>query len=212
MSERIRVLLVDDHQVVRKGLRTFFSVKEDIEVVAEARNGAEAVERAAACRPDVVLMDLKMPVMDGPTAIEQIHAMLPEVGIVALTSFGDESMASRAIEAGAIGYLLKNADEEELIAAVRLAAKGRGVFSPGVLEAVMQRADEGSVAEAKLTERERGVLRLVARGLTNRDIAERLSVSPSTVGFHVHNILTKLDAKTRTEAVTTALREGLIDG
>ncbi len=211
MPERIRVLVVDDHKVVRKGLRTFFSVCEDIEVVGEAENGAEAIERTGTDRPDVVVMDLKMPVMDGPTAIELLRAEFPDVSVVVLTSFADESMVRRVIAAGATGYVLKDAESEELIAAVRLAGKGRGMFSPVVVEAMAGRTDPSSLSDVQLTERERTVMRLVARGGTNREIAERLFVSVSTVSFHVHNILSKLDAKTRTEAVATALREGLID-
>lgn len=211
MPERIRVLIVDDHNVVRKGLRTFFAVCEDIDVVGEAENGAEAIERTGTDRPDVVVMDLKMPVMDGPTAIEQLRADFPDVSVVALTSFADEPMVKRAIAAGATGYVLKDADAEELITAVRLAGRGRGMFSPGVVEAMADRPDPGSMSDVQLTKRERTVLRLVARGGTNREIADQLFVSVSTVSFHVHNILSKLDAKTRTEAVATALREGLVD-
>jgi NarL family two-component system response regulator LiaR len=212
MAERIRVLLVDDHKVVRKGLRIFFSVSDDIEVVGEAQNGAEAIERTAADRPDVVLMDLKMPVMDGPTAIEQMRTRFPEVRIVALTSFRDDSMARQALEAGAIGYVLKDADEEELIAAVRQAGKGRAVLPSEIMQAAFERGDQDPFPDVHLTEREHGVLRLVAQGRTNPEIAELLFISLSTVSFHVHNILTKLGAKTRTEAVTIALRSGLIDG
>lgn len=210
MADRIRVLVVDDHKVVRKGLRIFFSVTEDVEVVGEATNGAQAIELTATHRPDVVLMDLKMPVMDGPTAIEEIRKRFPEVQVVALTSFHDDSLAHQALDAGAIGYVFKDADEEELISAVRMAGKGRGVIPPEVMNAILDQRDE-TENEARLTEREGTVLDLVARGMTNPDIAARLFISVSTVGFHMHNILSKLDAKTRTEAVTIAAREGLID-
>lgn len=210
MADRIRVLVVDDHKVVRKGLRIFFSVTEDVEVVGEAMNGAQAIELTATHRPDVVLMDLKMPVMDGPTAIEEIRKRFPEVQVVALTSFHDDSLAHQALDAGAIGYVFKDADEEELISAVRMAGKGRGVIPPEVMNAILDQRDE-TENEARLTEREGTVLDLVARGMTNPDIAARLFISVSTVGFHMHNILSKLDAKTRTEAVTIAAREGLID-
>lgn len=209
MADPTRVLVVDDHKVVRKGLRTFISVNDDLEFVGEAANGEEAIEQTAALHPDVVLMDLKMPVMDGPTAIEHIRARFPTVQIVALTSFDDEAMARRALAAGAIGYLFKDAEEEELITAIRLAGEGRGVVAPEAVRALVDRAGDGY--EVGLTERERQILGLVARGLTNPQIAERLTISVSTVNFHVHNLLDKLGAKTRTEAVTIAAREGLIE-
>ena len=141
MADTIRVLLVDDHKVVRKGLRIFLSTTGDIEVVGEARNGAEAVEKTAEHRPDVVLMDLKMPVMDGPTAIKKIRTAYPDVQIVALTSFHDESLAQQALEAGAIGYVFKDADEEELISTIQLAGKGRGVIAPEIIQALFERPD-----------------------------------------------------------------------
>lgn len=211
MTDRVRVLLVDDHGVVRKGLRIFLSLAADLEVVGEARNGVEAVEQTAACRPDVVLMDLQMPIMDGPTAIEQIRSQHPDVEVVALTSFHDESLAKRALEAGAIGYVFKDADEEELISTVRLAGQGRGLVAPEVMRSLLERSESETDYEVRLTEREREVLRLMAVGKTNPEAATQLSISVSTVGFHVHNILTKFGAKTRTEAVTIAVREGLIE-
>ena len=211
MPEPTRVLVVDDHKVVRQGLRVFISVNEDVVLVGEADNGRDAIDRVAALEPDVVLMDLKMPVMDGPTAIEQIRTRFPHVQVVALTSFDDASLAQRAVEAGAIGYLFKDADEDELIAAIRLAAEGRGVVAPEAMRALVDHSDDDPTYEVELTEREREVLHQMARGLTNPQIAERLVISVSTVNFHVHNVLDKLGAKTRTEAVTIAAREGLID-
>ncbi|GMQ86355.1 MAG: response regulator transcription factor [Acidimicrobiia bacterium] len=211
-ARSIRVLVVDDHKVVRKGLRTFMSVHDDLELVGEAGNGEEAIEQTEALSPDVVLMDLKMPVMDGPTAIEQIRLKHPEVQIVALTSFDDESLAQRALQAGAIGYLFKDAEEEELISAIRLASEGHSVLAPVAMQALIDRSrDSESEYQVRLTGREQEILSLVARGLTNPQIADRLFISVSTVNFHVHNILDKLGAKTRTEAVTIAAGEGLID-
>jgi NarL family two-component system response regulator LiaR len=208
----IRVLVVDDHQVVRKGLRTFISVHDDLELVGEAGNGEEAIEQCAALLPDVVLMDMKMPVMDGPTAIEHIRARFPEVNIVALTSFTDDAFAQRALEAGAIGYLFKDVDEDELISAIRLAGKGHGVVAPEAVRALANHSrTEEDTSAVGLTEREQTTLGLVAQGLTNPQIADRLMISISTVNFHVHNVLDKLGAKTRTEAVVIAAREGLID-
>ncbi len=211
MADRTRVLVVDDHKVVRKGLRTFIAVNDDLELVGEAGNGEEAIDQVDALHPDVVLMDLKMPVMDGPTAIEHIRASSPDVQIVALTSFDDESLAQRAIDAGAIGYLFKDAEEEELISAIRLASQGRSVLAPGAMQALVARSSDTEPYQVRLTDRELEILRLVTRGLTNPQIAERLIISVSTVNFHVHNVLDKLGAKTRTEAVTIAAREGLIN-
>jgi DNA-binding NarL/FixJ family response regulator len=208
----IRVLVVDDHKVVRKGLSTFISVHDDLELVGEAANGEEAIEQCAALRPDVVLMDMKMPVMDGPTAIGHMKARFPGVNIVALTSFDDEAFAQRALEAGAIGYLFKDVEEDELMSAIRFASEGRGVIAPEAMRALIARSlNEPDEYAVELTEREQATLELVAKGLTNPQIADRLMISVSTVNFHVHNVLGKLGAKTRTEAVVIASGEGLID-
>lgn len=211
-SERIRILVVDDHKMVRNGLRTFIAVHDDLELIGEAGNGEEAIEQCIALRPDVVLMDMKMPVMDGPEAIERILARIPEINIIALTSFDDENFARRALESGATGYLIKDVDEEDLISAIRLASQGSGVVAPKAMQALVGRAQkEEDTYTAVLTDRELETLGLVARGLTNPQIADRLLVSVSTVNFHVHNILDKLGTKTRTEAVVVAAREGLIE-
>ena len=210
MAELVRVLIVDDHQVVRLGLRTLMSVVDDLEWVGEAGNGQEALALVGELLPDVVLMDLKMPVMDGPTAIARIRSDYPSVGVVALTSLEDESMAARALEAGALGYLFKDAGEDELVGAIRLAAKGQGVVAPEAMRALVAQRTAARY-EVQLTEREGEVLRLVGRGFTNPRIADALGISVSTVSFHVHNVLDKLGAKTRTEAVSIAAREGLID-
>lgn len=208
----IRVLVVDDHKVVRKGLRTFLAVHDDLELVGEAGNGEEAIEQCAALEPDVVLMDLKMPVMDGPTAIKQLKNRFPDTRVVALTSFDDDMLAQRALEAGAIGYLFKDVEEDELVAAIRFASQGRGVVAPEAMQALVARSlNERDPYAVGLTDREQETLDLVAKGLTNPDIADRLIVSVSTVNFHVHNVLDKLGAKTRTEAVMIAAREGLIE-
>jgi len=210
MAELVRVLVVDDHRVVRLGLRTLMSVVDGFECVGEAGNGQEALVLVGELLPDVVLMDLKMPVMDGPTAIAQIRSDYPSVGVVALTSLEDESMAARALEAGALGYLFKDAGEDELVGAIRLAAKGQGVVAPEAMRALVAQRTAAQY-EVQLTEREGEVLRLVGRGFTNPQIADALAISVSTVSFHVHNVLDKLGAKTRTEAVSIAAREGLID-
>jgi NarL family two-component system response regulator LiaR len=210
-DSQIRILIVDDHNVVRKGLRTFIAVHDDLELVGEAGNGEEAIEQCAALHPDVVLMDLKMPVMDGPTAIRHIRERFPEIKIVALTSFDDDTMAQRALKAGAIGYLFKDVEEDELMSAIRFARRGQSIVAPQAMRALVASSlteDEYSIS---LTVREQETLDLVARGMTNPEIADKLMISVSTVNFHVHNVLDKLGAKTRTEAVVIAAKEGLID-
>ena len=210
MGDAIRVLVVDDHKVVRNGIRTFLSVFPDVEVVGEARNGAESLAAVAELAPHVVLMDLKMPVMDGPDAIAELRKRHPEVHVVALTSMDDESLVLRSLDAGAVGFLYKDADENELMTAIRMAAEGRGVIAPDAMTALVAQR-EASAQTPQLTPRELEILKLVAGGYTNPQIGERLYISVSTVNFHLHNILDKLDAKTRTEAVSTAVRDGLID-
>ena len=212
-ADKIRLLIVDDHKVVRNGLQVFISLYDDIEVVGEARNGQQAVEQCATHQPDVVLMDMVMPVMDGPTATRLIRERFPEVQIVALTSFDEEEIVHQAIEAGAVGYLYKDVEEEELIGAIRSAREGRPVLAQEAMQALMNRTArpaESSTIEP-LTNREREVLSLMAQGMTNPQIAAQLVISPSTVQFHVHNILGKLGVQTRTEAVATAIQSKLID-
>jgi len=212
-ADKIRLLIVDDHKVVRNGLQVFISLYDDIEVVGEARNGQQAVEQCATHQPDVVLMDMVMPVMDGPTATRLIREQFPQVQVVALTSFDEEEIVQRAIEAGAVGYLYKDVEEDELIDAIRSAREGRPVLAPEAMKALMDRtvAPVESPAVEPLTKREREVLSLVAQGMTNPQIAEQLVISTSTVQFHVHNILGKLGVGTRTEAVSIAIQSKLIE-
>ena len=211
-SNVIRLLIVDDHKVVRNGLQTFISLYDDIKVVGEAKNGQQAFERCAELQPDVVLMDLVMPVLDGPAATRQIREQFPHIHIVALTSFEDEMLVRQALEAGAVGYLYKDTEEEELINAIRAASKGRSVLAPEAIQAIVRHTAspmEPSTIEP-LTKREREVLNLVVQGRTNPQIATQLVISPSTVHFHVNNILAKLQVQTRTEAVTVAIQNKLI--
>ena len=212
-ADKIRLLIVDDHKVVRNGLRVFVSLYDDLEIVGEARNGREALEQCAAHRPDVVLMDMVMPVMDGPTSTRLIREQFPEVQVVALTSFDEEEFVHQAIEAGAVGYLYKDVDEEGLITAIRSAREGRPVLAPEATRALMRRAAHPPASRAiePLTGREREVLNLLILGMTNPQIAEQLVISTSTVQFHVHNILGKLGVGTRTEAVAMAIQNKLID-
>ena len=212
-ADKIRMLIVDDHKVVRNGLRVFISLYDDLEVVGEAKNGRQALEQCATHRPDVVLMDMVMPVMDGPTATRLIREQFPEIQILALTSFDEEELVHQAIEAGAVGFLYKDVEEQELIDAIRSAREGRPVLAPEAMKALMHRTArpvEASTIEP-LTGREREVLSLVAQGMTNPQIAEQLVISTSTVQFHVHNILGKLGVRTRTEAAAIAIQSGLIE-
>ena len=202
----IRVLLVDDHGIVREGLKMYLAADADFEVVGEASNGAEAVEECRHLQPDVVLMDLVMPVMDGATATARIKEMNPTVQVIALTSFAADDLVQRALDAGAISYLLKDTRPDALRPAVRDAFSGRGTIDGKAMQAVMRRQKD---AGGDLTPREREILGLVAKGLTNEEIAERLFLSLSTVRLHVSNILLKLDAPNRTSAAVMAVERRL---
>ncbi len=207
----IRVLLVDDHQMVRKGLATFLKVFDDLELAGEAADGAEAVSQCRRLQPDVVLMDMVMPEMDGATATRLIRKQCPDVQVLALTSFTEEKQVHNALQAGAIGYLLKDVSAEELAHAIRAAHAGRATLSPEATQALIQAASQPPEAGHDLTEREQSVLALMVEGLSNTQIAGRLVVSPSTIKFHVSNILAKLGAASRSEAVALAVRNKLVD-
>lgn len=206
-QKTIRVLITDDHSVVRNGLKSFLSIYDEFELVGEARNGEQAVAMADIHQPDVILMDLMMPVMDGATASRKIKQKHPHIQIIALTSFKEQELVQGAIEAGAIGYLLKDLTAEELARAIRLAAEGKPTLSPEAAEVLIQssRPPQPKLGD-DLTEREREVLNLMVEGLNNQQIAERLVVSVSTAKSHVSNILSKLGVATRTEAVSIALK------
>jgi two-component system, NarL family, response regulator LiaR len=205
----IRILITDDHGVVRQGLRMFLSLDPDIHVVGEAENGQEALEMARELEPDVVLMDLLMPVMDGIKATRAIRSELPEVEVMALTSVLEGASVTRAVRAGAIGYLLKDADAEELHRAIRGAAEGRVQLAPEAAARLMREVSAPENPEA-LTERETEVLRLLARGKANKQIASELFVEEKTVKSHVLNILRKLGVQSRTQAALHAVRTGLV--
>ena len=209
LMEKIHVLIVDDHAVVRQGLRMFLGLDKEIEVVGEAPDGREAVRLTRELRPDVVLMDLLMPVMDGRTATETIRQEMPEVEVIALTSVLDDASVSDAIRAGAIGYLLKNSDADELRRAIRAAAQGQVHLSP---EAAARLVKEIRIpgSPERLTERETSVLRLLARGQANKQIARELSIGEQTVKTHVSNILSKLQLQSRTAAALYAVDRGLV--
>jgi NarL family two-component system response regulator LiaR len=212
-TNKIRLLIVDDHKVVRNGLKIFISLFDEMELIGEAQNGREALELCNQHQPDVVLMDLVMPVMDGPTAIKAIRERFPAIQIIALTSFEEEALVHRAMSAGAISYLYKDVEEKELIEAIHAAHEGRSVVAPVALQALVRQANKRSEPAniTPLTVREQEILNLVAKGMTNPQIAEQLVISPSTVHFHVHNILTKLQVRTRTEAVAVAIQNKLIN-
>jgi two-component system, NarL family, response regulator LiaR len=212
VPEPIRVLLVDDHAVVRDGLRTYLGLQDGLEVVGEAEDGAEAIRVAEELRPDVILMDLVMPVLDGVGAMRALRERLPATRVIVLTSFTDEAQLLPAIQAGAAGYLLKNAQPAELRRAIHAAHAGEALLDPAVaarlVEAIAQ--PPGAAAPERLTPREREVLVLIGRGLSNKRIARELGVAEKTVKTHVGHVLAKLDVTDRTQAALYAAREGLV--
>ena len=209
-SQPIRVMLVDDHTMVRHGLATFLTVFDDLELVGEAENGAAAVQLCAQVLPNVILMDMVMPEMDGATATRIIRQQFPHIQVIALTSFKEGDLIKNALEAGAIGYLLKDVSVDELARAIRAAHAGRATLSPEVAQSLVETTNQPPAPGLDLTERERGVLTLMIEGLNNTQIAGRLTVSPSTIKSHVSNILSKLGVASRTEAVTLALRNHIM--
>ncbi len=210
MEHPIRVMVVDDHAMVRQGLSTFLKVFDDLELAGEASNGIEAIELCNKVHPDVILMDIVMPNMDGITAIKKIKQKNPTIQIVALSSFKDEALVVNSLQAGAIGYLLKNVTADELAHTIRAANRGHVTLSPEATQVMIHAATQIPTPGHDLTDRERDVLALMIEGLNNTQIAQRLVVSPSTIKSHVSNILAKLNATCRTEAVAIAVRFGLL--
>lgn len=207
---RIRVLIVDDHSLVRSGLRFFLLAFDDLELVGEAKSGEEALELCAQTQPDVVLMDLMMPGMDGATATRMIRERWPKVQVVALTNFQDAELVRGILQAGATGYLLKNVSAEDLASAIRAAHTGQPTLAPEATQALIDSVTHPLALGNDLTPRECEVLTLIVEGLGNAEIAERLVIGLSTVKFHVSNILSKLNVTSRSEAVVLALQHHLV--
>ena len=211
MTPAIRVLLVDDHPVVRQGLRALLSTQEGIEVVGEADDGDAAVSAAERLSPDVVLMDVVMPKMDGIEALRRIGELRPQTRVVMLTSYADERHAMEAVDAGASGFLLKDASPRDVVSAIRAAHRGEAVLHPSVAAKLMAERRRPPAAHADLTPRELEVLRLISRGLQNKQIAAELHLSEKTVKTHVSAVLRKLDVTDRTQAAMYAVRERLVE-
>jgi NarL family two-component system response regulator LiaR len=212
MTSSIRVLIVDDHAIVRKGIRALLSTETDIEVIGEAEDGSRAVDQAKKLQPDVVLMDLVMPQMDGIEATHRITADCPKTRVLVLTSFAADDKVFPAIKAGALGYLLKDSGPEELVQAIQQVYRGEPSLDPPIARKVLMelsRPPKKPLTTDPLTEREMEVLRLVAQGKSNRDMAEELVITEATARTHVSNILSKLHLASRTQAALYALREGL---
>jgi two-component system, NarL family, response regulator LiaR len=205
----IRIMLVDDHAMVRRGLATFLKVYDDLQLAGEAESGEQAITLCAEIMPDIILMDMVLPEMDGSAATRLIRKQFPQIQVIALTSFKEGELIKKALEAGAIGYLLKDVSADELALAIRAAHSGRATLSPEAAQELVQNANQPPTPGNDLTVRELQVLALMIEGLNNTQIAGRLTVSPSTIKSHVSNILSKLNVASRTEAVTLALRHKL---
>ncbi len=211
-SHIIRVLVADDHLLVRKGFAMLLHAHPDLEFVGEAANGAEAVQQCSEMKPDVVLMDMKMPGVDGVEATRRIRREFPDIQVVALTSFSEDShLLQKALDAGVIGYLFKTVTVNELADAIRAAYEKKPTLSSEAMMMLIQARTQPALPDVQLSERELEVLQLLCRGLSNREIAQHLFVSPSTVKFHVSSILGKLGATSRTEAVSLAHQLGLVN-
>ena len=214
MDKPIRILIADDHELVRQGFEALLTVKEGIEVVGQAENGEQAVKLARSLDPDIILMDLLMPVKDGIEATREIKSENPDARILIITSFSEDDNVYKAVKAGALGYLLKDSSPQDLLQAIHDVCQGRMSLHPSIATKLMEdlnRPLEGKITEEPLTDREFEVIILVAKGQSNQDIAEKLVVSERTVGAHVSNILGKLHLANRTQAALYALREGYTD-
>ena len=212
--DMIHLLIADDQSITRSGLRSLLIAQADIEIVGEARDGAEAIELATALQPDVILMDLRMPGVNGIEATRHIHRASPHIGILVVTVFEDDTSVFPAIRAGARGYLLKNTEQDELLRAIHTVANGGAIFSPGIAQRVLSylntpTPDVSKHAFDELTNRERQILELIARGKTNSEIAEALTLSPKTVSNNISNVLVKVQATDRAKLMLMALEAGM---
>ncbi len=210
-SDEIRILLADDHDIVRKGIAVFLATCDDFVLLGEASNGLEAVEQCRMLEPDVVLMDLVMPKLDGVAAIRQVRDSHPDIQIIALTSYADDAKVQEALQAGAIGFLHKNVSIDALADAIRSAHQGQPTLSAEATQAVFRSVADPTPLLAELTQREKEVLTLMVEGYNNTKIAESLIIGRATVKTHVSNILAKLDVKNRQEAIAKSLREKLVN-
>jgi two-component system, NarL family, response regulator LiaR len=209
--QKIRLIIVDDHQVVRQGLEMFLRAFDDLELIGQAASGRDAIALCNTLQPDVVLMDMVMPDMGGIETMQRIREQLPDIRVIALTSFTDDSdMVKQALQAGAAGYLFKDVGIDELAEAIRNVFAGKPVLTPDVARMLIEASTQPSPRDFQLTDREHEVLGLMVEGMSNRQIAHNLSISYSTVRFHVSSVLSKLNVESRTEAVTVALRNNLV--
>lgn len=211
MTDPIKILIVDDHAMVRSGLRMFLLAFDDLELAGEATNGNDAVKLAEKVRPDVILMDLIMPGMDGLHATYELHKNFPEIKVIALTSFSDPQLIFDAIEAGVAGCLFKNTSANELANAIRAVKAGNTIFSPEVTQLIMNAGDKKNHPTFDLTSRELEVLQHMVSGKNNQEISQELTLSLSTIKFHVSNILSKMNAHNRGEAISIAIKHHLVD-
>ena len=210
-KNRIKVMIVDDHSLVRHGIKAVFEAYDEILLVAEAENGKEAIEMCGKYRPDIVLMDMVMPVLDGSEATEKIIKRWPDIKIIALTSFNDKDLIKKSLKAGAVSYILKNISADKLIKTIKDVYKGKLILSSQATRVLLSDLREKDNENIELTQREKEVLCLIVEGLSNKQIAKRLFLSNSTVQFHVSNILNKLGVSKRTEAAYLALKQKLVE-
>ena len=213
MTEKnvIKVIIVDDHPLVRHGMKTVFEAYDDIEMVAEAENGKEALEVCAKFKPDVVIMDMVMPILDGAEATSQLIKKFPDIKVIALTSFNDKDLIKKSLKAGAVSFILKNITGAKLVKIIKDVHRGKFVLSPHATKILLTELREKNDDNIKLTKREKEILALIVEGLSNKEIAKRLFLSNSTIQFHVSNVLSKLGVSKRTEAAYLALKQKLVE-
>jgi two-component system, NarL family, response regulator LiaR len=210
-KNKIKVMVVDDHPLVRHGMKTVFEAYDDIEMVAEAENGKEAIEICVKYKPDVVIMDMVMPILDGAEATSQLIKKFPDIKVIALTSFNDKDLIKKSLKAGAVSFILKNITGAKLVKIIKDVYKGKFVLSPHATKILLTELREKSDESIKLTKREKEILALIVEGLSNKEIAKRLFLSNSTIQFHVSNVLSKLGVSKRTEAAYLALKQKLVE-